>query len=723
VSSAPQTAAPPPSTPNPAASAPPHPGRRRERLLGARPHLRHLALAGVLALSALLNVYKLSQNSYANIFYSAGVKSMLRSLHNFLFVSFDPGGLVTVDKPPLALWLQAASAKLFGFSPLSLLLPEAIAGVLAVALLYHLLARRFGTIAALAGALAMAVFPSLVAVSRANGVDPLLILLMLLACAAGLRATETGRWKALLCCALFVGLAFNTKTLAALLVVPGIALAYLLCAPGSVLRRLTQLLLAGLAMALLAFSWIAFVELTPASKRPFVGSSTNNSELGLTFEYNGFGRVEGQVGGPGQITVRPGASVALSHRAHARRSGANVALSHRAHAGRPHPAAPHRLHAAKTPAASASSRGRPQSPPTPTPTPAPARTARTREKYPIPFGASPGPLRLLRKGLGDQGGWILPLALFGLIGAALLLALERRASADSAGRRDPRLATIIVLGGWFLVEALVLSTSKGIVHPYYVSALAPGTGAMAGVGADAFLQLARGARRAWALALVPLAVLATVAAQLVLMHREHYMVWFEPALMIGAAIAVCALIALRRLATPSIVLVFLLLLVVPTGYSSSTWLAPVESTFPAAGPRQAAGTGGYGIDGRDLAIDRALARYVSTHRPGSRWALLTVASETAAPFILQGLDAAAVGGYGGTDPALDGRGLGRLVAAGQARYVLLGGEFSERGGNRATQAVLRACRQLDPDTWNSPVPYPYGLTLFDCAGHERALAS
>ncbi len=126
----------------------------------------------------MLNIYRLSQNGYANIFYSAGVQSMLRSLHNFLFVSFDPGGLITVDKPPLGLWVQAASAKLFGFSPLSLLLPEAIAGVLAVALLYLLLARRLGAVAAFAGALTLAVFPSFVAVSRENGVDPLLILLM-----------------------------------------------------------------------------------------------------------------------------------------------------------------------------------------------------------------------------------------------------------------------------------------------------------------------------------------------------------------------------------------------------------------------------------------------------------------------------------------------------------------------------------------------------------------
>src|SRR5205085_5108837 len=183
--------------------------------------LRHLALAPVLVVSALLNLHRLSQNGYANIFYSGGVRSMLRSLHNFVFVSFDSGGLVMVDKPPLGLWLQAASAKLFGFSPLSLLLPEAIAGVLTVALIYYLLARRFGWLAGVAGALALAVFPSFVAVSRDNGVDPLLILLMTLACATGLRAAETGRWGWLVGGAALVGLAFDTKRLAGWPLGPG----------------------------------------------------------------------------------------------------------------------------------------------------------------------------------------------------------------------------------------------------------------------------------------------------------------------------------------------------------------------------------------------------------------------------------------------------------------------------------------------------------------------
>jgi len=704
-----------------AGAAPAEPTRtpRRPRAprwsLDPRRAARHAGLPLLMALSAVLSTHRLAQNGYANIFYSAGVKSMLRSLHNFLFVSFDPGGLVTVDKPPIALWVQAASAKLFGFSPLSLLLPEAIAGMLAVALLYVVLARRLGAAAAFAGALALAVFPSFVAVSRDNGVDPVLILLLLLACALAVRACETGRWRTLIGSAVAVGLAFNTKTLAAYLAVPPIALGYLLCAPGSARRRIAQLLVAGVALLVVSFAWIAFVELTPASERPYVGSSTNNTELGLTFEYNGLGRVEGQAGGPNSIAVRPGAYVPAS-----RQQAVDAAA-------RAHPSPP----AATSPPVRL----------TPAAVPEPARIVTGREAQPIPFGASPGPLRLLGKGLGDQAGWMLPFALFGLIGLALTLVDRRREggakvpAADAGqtpaerreeppparGRRDPRLAVLLVLGGWFVVEAAVLSLSKGIVHPYYVSALAPGTGAMAGAGALAFVELARGRRRLWGLALVALALATTLATQIVLMHREHYMLWLVPVLAAGAAVGFLALLATRRLAAPAVAFVFLLLLVVPTRYATTTWLAPVEGTFPVAGTKAFPGTGGYGVNDRDLEIDRALLSYVGTHRPGSRWALLTVAADTSSPPILLGLDAGALGGYSGSDPAVDGPRLARMVSSGQARYVLLGGEYSERGGNLATRAVLRACRELAPSEWKSPVAYPFGLVLFDCAGDEKGL--
>ncbi len=682
---------------------------RLQRLRVIRPDLHHLALLGVLALSAVLNTHRLSQNGYGNIFYSAGVKSMLRSWHNFFFVSFDPGGLITIDKPPLGLWLQALSAKLFGFTPLSLLLPEAIAGVLAVALLYLMLARRLGGWAGVAGALALAIFPSFVAISRTNNVDALLILLMVLACEAALRACERGRWGALLCSGVLVGLAFNTKTLAAWLIVPGIALAFLLCAPGSLRRRLLQLLAAGAAMLAVSAVWMLAVELTPASQRPYVGSSTNNTELGLTFSYNGFGRVGGQTGGPGQIPVGAGGV-------------AKRVKPSKGAAGAPSP-----VHTVKAPSA----------PPTFLPN--------GRERNPIAFGGPVGPLRLFGTGLGNQGGWLLPFALVGVLALALLLlwplpdeeaehdgATETALSVDrdSVGeqrRRDPRLALLIVLGGWLLVEAAVLSLSKGIVHPYYVSALGPGVAAMLGAGTYAFAQYAR--RADWRLVLLMLAAAATVPAQLVLLHRDHYMSWFTAPL-IAAALAALLLVAalsfarpLRRLAPASIVLVLGVLAIAPAVYAASNWLAPVQSTFPAAGPRAASGPGGYGVNDEHIKVDRALLRYVEDHEPGTRWSVLADASNTASPMILLGGDAGSLGGFSGTDPALDGPGLGKLVQDRQARYVVLGGEFSTRGGTKATEAVQGLCTVVPTRTWLPRPLQPNGLILFDCAHSVRALAA
>ncbi|HEY2215982.1 MAG TPA: glycosyltransferase family 39 protein, partial [Solirubrobacteraceae bacterium] len=588
---------------------------------------------------------------------------------------------------------------------------EAIVGVLAVALVYFMLARRLGGWAGVAGALALAIFPSFVAISRTNNVDALLILLMILACEAALRACERGRWTWLLCSGALVGLAFNCKTLAAWLIVPGIALAFLLCAPGSLRRRLLQLIAAGAVMLAVCAAWMLAVELTPASERPYVGSSTNNSELGLTFSYNGFGRVGGQTGGPGQIPVGAGG---VAKRVQPSRGAAGASAP---------------VHTVKAPSA----------PPTFLPN--------GRERNPIAFGGPVGPLRLFGTGLGNQGGWLLPFALVGLLALALLLlwplpdlgaARDRAAEtipsvSDDVGagteqrRRDARLALLIVLGGWLLVEAAVLSLSKGIVHPYYVSALGPGVAAMFGAGAYSFAQFAR--RGDWRLSLLVLAAAATVPAQLVLLHRDHYMSWFTApliALTVSALLLIGALSLarpLRHLAPASLVLVLGVLAIAPAVYAASNWLAPVQSTFPAAGPRAAAGPGGYGVNDEHVNVDRSLLRYVEAHDPGTRWSVLADASNTASPMILLGGDAGSLGGFSGTDPALDGPGLGALVQEKQARYVILGGEFSTRGGTKATEAVQEHCAVVPTRTWLPRPLQPNGLILFDCAHSVRALAA
>src|SRR5918912_2682451 len=153
--------------------------------------LHQIALATILILSAFLNLFRLTSQGYGNTYYAAAVKDMLTSGHNFFFVSFD-AGFVTVDKPPLGLWIQAASAKLFGFNGLSLLLPQALAGIFCVPLLYHLVRRAFGPVAGLVAALTLAVTPISVATSRSNTMDMLLVLSVLLAAWVFTRAAQSG---------------------------------------------------------------------------------------------------------------------------------------------------------------------------------------------------------------------------------------------------------------------------------------------------------------------------------------------------------------------------------------------------------------------------------------------------------------------------------------------------------------------------------------------------
>ncbi|MBA2678859.1 MAG: glycosyltransferase family 39 protein, partial [Ktedonobacteraceae bacterium] len=271
----------------------------------------HISLVAILLLAAFLNFFQLQLNGYGNMYYAAAVKSMLTSWHNFFFVSFDPGGFVTVDKPPLALWIQAASAKIFGFSGFSLLLPQALAGILSVYVLYRLVRRTFGPAAGLLAALALVLTPISVVMNRDNNMDTLLVLTLLLGAWCVLKASEMGSLRWLLLSVLLVGLGFNMKTLEAYLIVPAFGLLYLLGSPLSWGKRAVHLLLALLVLLVVSLSWLVAVDLTPASQRPYIGSSQANSEIELALGYNGLQRLTGMSrpgGDGGNRNVPPSSS-------------------------------------------------------------------------------------------------------------------------------------------------------------------------------------------------------------------------------------------------------------------------------------------------------------------------------------------------------------------------------------------------------------------------------
>src|SRR5579875_3207698 len=267
---------------------------------------QRLALCAVMLVSVFMNFYQLGRNGFGNLFYAAGVKSMTDSLHNFFFASYDPGGFVTIDKPPLGFWLQVMSVKIFGFTPFSIFLPQALAGVLAVLVLFHLVRRHFGFTAGLLAALALALSPLSVVTNRNNTIDSTLALILLLGAWAIMRAAESGKLRWLLLSAALVGIGFNIKMMEAYLVVPAFGLLYLLAAPLSLWRRIGQLLLAMLVLLTVSLSWAIVVDLTPASQRPYVGSSQDNSEISLAFGYNGVDRLLGRFGLGGNRGDAPG---------------------------------------------------------------------------------------------------------------------------------------------------------------------------------------------------------------------------------------------------------------------------------------------------------------------------------------------------------------------------------------------------------------------------------
>src|SRR5580704_111621 len=220
-------------------------------------------LAAIVLLAAVLRLWRLNDNGYGNQYYAAGVRSMLENWHNFFFDAFDPNGFVSLDKPPAAFWIQVASARLLGFSGVSVLLPQALEGTAAVGLLYLLVRQRFGPREGLLAALFLAITPIAVAVDRSNNTDSCLVLVLMLACWALLRAAKAGSRRYLLASALLVGVAFNVKMLAAFVVLPTFMLAYFLSAPLSLSRRITDLMLSVVVIAVVSSAWILVYDLTP----------------------------------------------------------------------------------------------------------------------------------------------------------------------------------------------------------------------------------------------------------------------------------------------------------------------------------------------------------------------------------------------------------------------------------------------------------------------------
>jgi 4-amino-4-deoxy-L-arabinose transferase-like glycosyltransferase len=652
------------------------------------------ALCAVLLLSAALNLIGLDREGYANQYYAAAVLSMLQSWHTFFFASFDPGGFVSVDKPPLGFWIQAASAKLLGFSGWSLLLPEALAGVISVGLLYHLVRRAFGPTAGLLAALMLALTPISVVTSRNNTIDSLLVLTVLLAAWAALRATERGALRWLLAAAALLGLAFEIKMLQAYLVAPAIFLLYLAAAPKARLTRIGHLTLAGLTLIVVSLAWPLAVDLTPPDQRPYVGSAQDNSALNLALGYNGLERLLGR-GWANEQRDEGAAEPAGGGRF--RPAGGAAASNNPGSIG---------------PADDGAGQGGPQL--------SGDGGAGGFGGGPGGFGENglPGPLRLLNQQLAGQISWLLPLALVGL-GLSGWRAWTGR---HNLARSRPAQA-FLLWGTWLATTAVFFSVAE-YWHRYYLVMMGPPLAALSAVGVWGAWRSYR--RRRWPGWLLPLALLGTAALQVeILTDYPEWAARLNPIVLGLAALSAALLLAIRlaarrlpgRALLPQVsalaaTLGLVALLAGPAAWSGLPAVTGQNGGgLPAAGPPTRGGPGGGGPDGfpgRDgetglrgpgfgeRAVSQATIDFLTAQRGSSDFLVATTNANAAAPIILAtGQPVMALGGFLGSDPILAVDQLSASVASGRVRFFLLGG-FGPPGSSGLSSWVRTSCQPVTP---------------------------
>jgi 4-amino-4-deoxy-L-arabinose transferase-like glycosyltransferase len=254
-------------------------------------------LLALLTITAAFYLWDLGASGWGNSFYSAAVQAGTKSWKAFFFGSFDSSNFITVDKPPAALWVMELSARIFGLNSWSILVPQALEGVATVGLIYATVRRWFSPAAALIAGGVVALTPVAALMFRYNNPDALLVLLLTASAYATVRAIEGAGARWLVLAGALTGFGFITKMLQAFLLVPAIGIAYLIAADTRLRRRILNLVYGGIALIVSSGWWVAAVQLTPASDRPYIGGSQDNSELGLIFGYNGFGRITGNESG------------------------------------------------------------------------------------------------------------------------------------------------------------------------------------------------------------------------------------------------------------------------------------------------------------------------------------------------------------------------------------------------------------------------------------------
>ena len=754
-----------PLSPSAPGDYPAHRSKRRRweiwRSPEGQPAWARPVLIGIAAVAAFLYAWNITQAGLAP-FYSVAVKSMSESWKAFFYGAFDPKATITIDKLAGSFLPQALSARIFGFHPWSLALPQVIEGVISVLVMYRVVRRWAGVTPGLLAAALFTLTPIAASMFGHSMEDGALTLCLVLAADAYQRAVMEARLRSLIWSAVWVGLGFQAKMMQAWMILPALAIGYLIAAPAPLRRRIGQLSVAGVVMLAVSLSWIALYTFTPASDRPYVDGSTDNSAAAMVFGYNGLERFGISI--PGAVTSGPGVRSGRGGAGGGQPSGTGPVLAPGGTGSGTGSSATGSSPPGGTGTGSTGTGGGAAA------TGAPAAFQRTAGSS---FGQ--GWTKLLGSDYGPEIGWLYPLAILALIFGLLWTWRARRTDQVRAG--------FVMWGIWLLTVGLIFSKMSTIPHTAYMSSLAPPLAALSAAGLVMFWRYYRaGDARGW---MLPVAVAAELAWA-VFLWRDYggFLPWVRTAAIVAGVIAIVVMVMTKltrrargRLATAGLTVGVVAALAAPSAWAASVLDTKYGgSSFNAsAGPAGAMGggatvggaggapasgqasgqardefierfrgDGGYrssagrygrrtgdrgfggggagGILGSTTALsasERELYDYVSAHRDGASYLMAVSSWSEASPYILStGQEVMPMGGFSGSVPEPTLARVKELVSSGQLRFFLLsgsggaaGGGFGGGGTTAQTIAswVQNACRTVPARDYGSSAE-----TLYVC---------
>ena len=596
---------------------------------------QNFGIGVILILSVVLNFANLGIEGYANTYYSAGVKSMMMNFKNFFFVSSDPSGFVTIDKPPIGFWVQTISAKIFGFSGWSVILPQALAGVISVWIIYYLVKRSFGSLAGLVAALCLAVTPIFVAASRNNTIDNLLVLSLLLACWAISIAAEKGKLKYLILSLVLVGIGFNIKMVEAYMIAPAIFITYFLSSSMPYKMKIKHLIIGSVVLFVVSISWAVIVDLVPANDRPFVGSSTDNSVLELIIGHNGLERI-----GLGGKNAYRG-----NNQPQEFQSEANT-LQNQQPTGR----------------------------------------------NGMGNNSNIGIARLFYyNNLSDQISWLLPFAIIGVI----IAAIEEKVKFHFDNQRK---LSLLLWFMWLLPEFIYFSFSKNVTHTYYLTTMAPSVAALTGIGLASMWKLYNeDGWKKWVLPAT--FIVNGLIEILILYPNYKTSNGYKITLIvtgilsIGASIAlvIAAIIRRKNSINPEKIsgrklniilasIAFIGILTAPMVWSFTTIFYPMNGSSPAAGLELASSKQNRNFsDSSNL----KLIQFLEENKKNEKYLVAVPSAMTYASDLILKTDepVMTIGGFSGSDKIITLEQFKQLVAEGAVRYAVVSGGGHMGGGS------------------------------------------